>query len=162
MREIDCLIRPLMSDDGFRLRGTTWYRIKKDFIQVLNFQKSLYGNVYYLNLAFDFSNDLSCFPSEYKFLPEYRYPIRIRAEHIPFLDTSTKEYIFDINSSERIKNIIVGMIERCLVFLNEYSEKGMFFSYFQDNPHLSIVWKEKQKLIEEGFLRMNHSLKPTE
>lgn len=153
MREIDKLIRPLMRENGFRLKGTSWYRIKEDFIQVLNFQKSLYGDDYYLNLAFDLSNDLLCFPPDYKFLPEYRYPIRIRAENIPFIETTKKKYTFDIKSSERVRKVIVETIENCLVFLNEYSEKSKFFPYFQENPHLMIVWEEKQKLIEKGLLK---------
>ena len=155
MRCIDQLIRPLMRKAGFRLRGTTWSRIKDDFIQVLNFQKSMFGDIYYLNLAFARAEGMVFFPSAYKYLPEYRYPIRIRAEHIPFLETTVKSYYFDSAPTEQMKESVKTVIERCILFLDGYSVKDRFFSFFKDNLHLTIVWEEKQKLIEEGTINVN-------
>lgn len=53
MREIDKLVKDILTSDGFVFKKTSWYRTTKDFIQILNFQKSHFSNKFYLNLGID-------------------------------------------------------------------------------------------------------------
>jgi hypothetical protein len=77
MREIDTILKDTLKCQGFKLKGTSWYRLTEDFINVINFQKSLYSNLYYVNIGIDkkIGND-----NLYK--PEYKFPIRFRIEEL--------------------------------------------------------------------------------
>ena len=77
MREIDTILKDTLKCQGFKLKGTSWYRLTDDFINVINFQKSLYSNLYYVNIGIDkkIGND-----NLYK--PEYKFPIRFRIEEL--------------------------------------------------------------------------------
>jgi hypothetical protein len=77
MREIDTILKDIIKCQGFKLKGTSWYKLTDDFIYVINFQKSLYSNLYYVNIGIDkkIGND-----NLYK--PEYKFPIRFRIEEL--------------------------------------------------------------------------------
>lgn len=74
MREIDIIVKDVLTSYGFIFKNTSWYRTTEDFIQIINFQKSLFSNKYYLNLGFD---DRQVRPT-YK--PEYQFSVRLRID----------------------------------------------------------------------------------
>lgn len=77
MREIDTILKDILKCQGFKLKGTSWYRLTDDFINVINFQKSLYSNLYYINIGID-----KKIGNEDLYKPEYKFPIRLRIERL--------------------------------------------------------------------------------
>ena len=57
MRDIDIILKPLFNSCGFSLKRNSWYRLTDDFIQIINFQKSHFSNLYYLNIGLDHRNE---------------------------------------------------------------------------------------------------------
>ena len=77
MREIDTILKDILKCQGFKLKGTSWYRLTDDFIHVINFQKSLYSNLYYVNIGIDKKTG-----NVKSYKPEYKFAIRLRIERL--------------------------------------------------------------------------------
>lgn len=74
---LEAALGSVLTAAGFRKKSSTWYRISEGGLQVVNLQKSAYGQQHYLNLA--------CVPAGMAAdgMPtpkEYRCPIRFRLE----------------------------------------------------------------------------------
>ena len=48
MRKIDAIVKDVMKASGFVKKSNSWYKLTDDFVQVLNFQKSAFSNLYSL------------------------------------------------------------------------------------------------------------------
>ena len=92
MRIIDSLAKKKLKESGFSLRGTTWYRYTPAFIHIINFQKSMWSNFYYMNIGMDI-NDLSEGRDNSYIPKEYQCPVRCRAEDIH----GAKQYLEVLN-----------------------------------------------------------------
>ncbi len=78
MNTINLIAKKLLSSEGFLFKRGAWYALSPDFIHVLYFQRSLYSDLYYLELAVGFNPDhLDTFPKDYEF-PKY-YTLGARA-----------------------------------------------------------------------------------
>ena len=78
MNTINLIAKELLSSKGFLFKRGAWYALSPDFIHVLYFQRSLYSDLYYLELAVGLNPDhLESFPKEYEF-PKY-YTLGARA-----------------------------------------------------------------------------------
>jgi hypothetical protein len=78
MNTINLIAKKLLSSEGFLFKRGAWYALSPDFINVLYFQRSLYSDLYYLELAVGFNPDhLDTFPKDYQF-PKY-YTLGARA-----------------------------------------------------------------------------------
>ena len=51
MNKCDILNQELLTNNGFVYRKRGWYRCTEDFLQIINFQKSNWGNQYYINIG---------------------------------------------------------------------------------------------------------------
>lgn len=75
MREIDIIVKDILTSSGFVFKKTSWYRTINDFIQILNFQKSHFSNKFYLNIGIDETQE-----GRPTYKPEYQFPIRLRID----------------------------------------------------------------------------------
>lgn len=131
MREIDKSFKNTFNDSGFRVKNTSWYRITEDFIQVIHFQKSLYSDLYYLNVAIDVK------PTEkiiYK--PEYKFSVRLRADRIIQKDYLLQALDFKtpLCQAERNANINAIIID-CVKFLDSISTWEQFKVALSNKHH---------------------------
>ncbi len=74
MREIDIIVKDVLTSYGFIFKKTSWYRTTDDFIQIINFQKSQFSNKYYLNLGVDDRQERPTYK------PEYQFSVRLRID----------------------------------------------------------------------------------
>ncbi|QQR93420.1 DUF4304 domain-containing protein [bacterium] len=54
--EINKLITCLLIPCGFKRNGNYWYKNLGQICQIINLQKSVYGNIYYINWGYKFLN----------------------------------------------------------------------------------------------------------
>lgn len=132
MREIDKLLKNLLTQYGFVLKKNSWYRLTKDFIQIINFQKSQFSNKYYLNIGIDEKSD-----NMPLFKPEYMFAIRLRADNIVSDSTLIHALDFEkyISEDERVNNINTTVL-CCIHFLDSITDWKQLKSAFEDNAHL--------------------------
>ena len=71
MNTINKIASDVMVSSGFAFKRGAWYALSPDFIHVVYFQRSMYSDLYYLNLAVGFNPEhWGSFPKDYKF-PAY-------------------------------------------------------------------------------------------
>lgn len=132
MREIDIILKPLFNSCGFSLKRTSWYRLTDDFIQIINFQKSHFSNLYYLNIGLDCKNG-----GYIIYKPEYKFPVRLRADMI-ISDPELIKYLdFDSVYPESVRTEKLKIIALlCVQFLDSIADWQQFKSAFNDKDHL--------------------------
>lgn len=147
MREIDKLVKDILTSDGFVFKKTSWYRTTKDFIQILNFQKSHFSNKFYLNLGID---EIQEGKPSYK--PEYQFPVRIRIDMLLYnrdlmqsLDFE-KEYI-ETTRQEELKTIVLSGIN-FLDSINEWNQLRTAISNQSHPIHRACILSEFLKRIK--------------
>lgn len=77
MIPLETAIAPSLKEKGFKKKAKTWWRQSPDVIQVLNLQKSPYGDNLYVNLGI-YLKALG----EEKAPPENRCHVRVRLERV--------------------------------------------------------------------------------
>lgn len=131
MRKIDAIVKDIMKASGFVKKSNSWYKLTDDFVQVLNFQKSAFSNLYYLNIGIDVrSSD----KPQYK--PEYRFGVRLRADMLASESGIVGALDFERNmdSEERIETIY-AIIEECVSFLGSVSSWVQLHAAYNDDSH---------------------------
>jgi len=119
MNPIKMIVKDLMKSAGFRCKNNSWYRLRNDLIQILNIQKSAWGDQYYINIGLDYYDGSFRYPSEYKFPGEYMFGLRIRASRL-FEDADFKslDYTKDYDPAKRTE-AIKDIFSRSLDFLDK-------------------------------------------
>lgn len=94
-KSLESVIGEMLSPQGFRKKGATWYRQTPAGLQILNLQKSTYGDQYFVNLCFvPEGTEVDGMPTP----NENKCPIRIRLTSA-FPDERTEiEAHFDLES----------------------------------------------------------------
>ena len=131
MREIDQIVRNMLTSNGFVLKRNSWYRITDDLIQIINFQKSYFSNKFYLNIGID-----ERFEQKIIYKPEYHFPIRLRIESLLSDSQLLQALDFDLNFSEsdRLENLHT-IILHCVNFLNDISNWEQLTLAINDKFH---------------------------
>jgi hypothetical protein len=131
MREIDTILKDIIKCQGFKLKGTSWYKLTDDFIYVINFQKSLYSNLYYVNIGIDkkIGND-----NLYK--PEYKFPIRFRIEELISDKAILQALDFERNFSvfDRLE-LLNKIVKYSIDFLDSISNLEQLKLSLSDSQH---------------------------
>ena len=150
MNKCDILARALLLAQGFKYRKRGWYRSTVDFVQIINFQKSSWGDVYYVNIGENFLLNQSSSKKEYP--PEYAFRLRGRANRL-----NIKEELFDcldfekpLAIEERERDFCLILME-CIAFLDristlngarqEYIQSSIFKGFSIQPDFLSLLWK---------------------
>lgn len=131
MNKCDLLARNVLSRSGFEYCKRGWYRCTEEFLQIINFQKSNWGNQYYINIGEDF---LSGYKSKNNYPPEYKFPMKGRVDNITIhkedldcLDLENK-----ISEEERITRI-ESLIVECISFLDRIRTKDDFIQEYKSS-----------------------------
>lgn len=131
MRKIDAIVKDVMKASGFVKKSNSWYKLTDDFVQVLNFQKSAFSNLYYLNIGIDV-----CSSDKPQYMPEYRFGVRLRADMLASESGIVGALDFERNmdSEERIETIY-AIIEECVSFLESVSSWAQLHAAYNDDSH---------------------------
>lgn len=131
MRKIDAIVKDVMKASGFVKKSNSWYKLTDDFVQVLNFQKSAFSNLYYLNIGIDVR-----LSDKQQYMPEYRFGVRLRADMLASESGIVGALDFERNmdSEERIETIY-AIIEECVSFLESVSSWGQLYAAYNDDSH---------------------------
>lgn len=132
MNPIKMIVKDLMKSAGFKCKNNSWYRLRNDLIQILNIQKSAWGDQYYINLGLDYYDGSFAYPSEYKFLGECMFGLRIRASSL-FEDADFKSLDFtkDYDADKRTEAIII-IFKRSLDFLDKCNSTSVLKEDYKD------------------------------
>lgn len=76
MNTMNTIVRELLGKNNFKFKRHSWYRLYSDITQIINFQRSQWSDFYYCNVGIDMRHETDIF------LPEYKFPIRMRAGQI--------------------------------------------------------------------------------
>lgn len=131
MRKIDAIVKDVMKASGFVKKSNSWYKLTDDFVQVLNFQKSAFSNLYYLNIGIDVRSS-----DKPQYMPEYRLGVRLRADMLASESGIVGALDFERNmdSEERIETIY-AIIEECVSFLESVSSWVQLHAAYNDDSH---------------------------
>lgn len=151
-----------MLQNNFKKRTKTWYKEKNDIIQLVNLQKSNWGEIFYLNIGL-FFNELEDFE---KLPPKVeKWHLYARYESLLNLSTSQTNKLFSLEGShaEIISNIntingvmksnIIPLIEKLSDFAylaNNFYQTANFNGFFVQNissKKLLAYFKEKVSRI---------------
>lgn len=81
MNTINKICKDVMVAAGFVFKRGAWYAVSGDFIHVVYFQRSLYSDLYYMELAVDFNPaHWNSFPRDFKFPLYYTLGARSRVK----------------------------------------------------------------------------------
>lgn len=132
MNPVKLIVKDMMKSIGFRCKNNSWYRLTNDMIQILNIQKSAWGDQYYINLGLDYYDGSFRYPSEYKFPPEYKFGLRIRASEL-FVDADFKSLDFtkEYNPEKRTE-AIKDIFSRSLNFLDKCDSTYVLKENYKD------------------------------
>ena len=76
MNTMNTIVQELLGKNNFKFKRHSWYRLYSDITQIINFQRSQWSDLYYCNVGIDMRHEADIF------LPEYKFPIRMRAGKI--------------------------------------------------------------------------------
>lgn len=162
MRDIDLLVEKLLKDNGFKFKGTTWYRATGEVLQIINFQHSSWSHKYWMNIAMDLcTKNLRDFGRIWP--KEYEIPIRIRSEmvkqtadYIPSLDydvsmsdikrtqavnTLTLFWIHFLDSVKTRETLLKAIEEQRIIKAEE-----IYFFFWENNDLLDFRKKLKKQI----------------
>lgn len=131
MRDIDKTVKGVLTSHGFVFKKSSWYRISNGLIQIINFQKSQFANIFYMNLGIDEITGQDCI---YK--PEYQFSLRLRVDMI----ISDKQLIdaldYEKECSEINRNkIMEALILNSINFLDSIDDWGKLKSAMKNKMH---------------------------
>jgi hypothetical protein len=148
MNKCDILNQELLTNNGFVYRKRGWYRCTEDFLQIINFQKSNWGNQYYINIGENCLSRLNAGSIIYP--PERLFHLRGRVEDlgIPEETLDCMDFENSILENER-KNKMTSIISECIAFLDrirtkeglklEYNNSDILKSFAMYSTILSII-----------------------
>ncbi len=133
------IVKDYMKSTGFRCKRNSWYRQCNDLLQIINIQKSYWGDQYYINLGFDYYDGSFRYPSEYRFPPEYMFDLRIRIENaVENADLGVLDYDRQYESGYR-ENGIMDLFIRGVEYLNKHNTSSALIEEFKGRPgYISI------------------------
>jgi len=132
MREIDKIVKDILTNYGFVFKKSSWYRVSDDFIQIINFQKSQFSNKFYINFGLDERDSQGLI---YK--NEYQFPIRLRADMMVLDEQLMAALDFEEPCSETIRNEnLQALITNIVNFLDSINGWEQLKSAMHNKTHL--------------------------
>ena len=147
------IVQPIMKANGFRRKGNSWYKTTAECIVVFNLQHSLYGKMFYINLAalLRKGNDL-LFPKEYQCDIRMRFPI-MEIEGYP------TQMILDLESTigEKLRPMLIcNIINSSMPILQKLESIDGVIELYGETPELNNIYPFSSILYRK---EMNSKLK---
>lgn len=150
MREIDIIVKDILTSYGFVFKKTSWYRTTNDFIQILNFQKSHFSNKFYLNIGIDETQE-----GRPIYKPEYQFPVRLRIDMLLSNKELMQSLDFEKDYPETNRQDELNAIVLCginfLDSINEWSQLRTAINNQSHPIHRACIIAEFMKKIKENI-----------
>ena len=122
---------------GYKKKGNSWYKTTSECIVVFNLQHSVYGKMYYLNLAalLRKGNDL-------QFPKEYQCDVRMRFPTMQIEGYST-QMILDLDSAineEKRSVLIERIINDSILILQKLESIDGIIELYDEMPELNNLY----------------------
>ena len=132
MREIDEIASSFLEKNGFIYKRLSWYRQTNDFLQIISFQKSSFGNQYYVNIGESFISNVFSLCSK-RLPPESQFQLRARASQLFNKESfACLDFDNDYQQDKRIEQI--GIIcDKCLLFLQSINSVKSFLANYPNH-----------------------------
>ena len=148
IKEVAKLISTSLAVLGFKKRGNSWYRSNDEVVQVVNLQKSQWGEQYYENLGVLI-----------RILDDTLMPRPARCHLVARLsmlvqNNSGEDYVIDLEKPEPFNNIqrVLGALENSKrIFLEKCSTLKGILKFLKSNSTV-IVSADARLFIKESKL----------
>lgn len=142
------LMHENMKPHNFRKKGNTWYRVMSGLTQIVNLQKSAYGDYYYINIGICI-HDLS--KSDY--VPENQCDLRARAnELLPDLSDKITELLQNSKSvaDSKLRASLSCVIEDLIKLMDKCDSVNALREQLQQGNlgMMAITVKARKLLLE--------------
>lgn len=135
--QLKSTIHPIMKANGFHRKGCSWYKTTDECIVVFNLQHSLYGKMFYINLAALLrKGDDLLFPKEYQCDIRMRFPIME-------IEGYSTQMILDLESAieEKMRLSLLTSITNCsLTFLQKLESIDGIIELYGEHPNLNNLY----------------------
>lgn len=138
MKELVEIINSVVSERGFRKKGQSWYLKVNDVLQIVNLQKSQYGNQFYINFGVFLGK------------AEIEDKVKSNACHVQFRFNSVASVsenekaslALDLDSSMSFEDrlqIISVLIEKSLALFSEFNSKAGLREKLKEEKNRSVL-----------------------
>ncbi|WP_349855386.1 DUF4304 domain-containing protein [Bacteroides cellulosilyticus] len=149
------IVHPIMKANGFRRKGNSWYKTTAECIVVFNLQHSLYGKMFYVNLA-----ALLRKGGELLFPKEYQCDIRMRFPIMEIEGYST-QMILDLESTidETLRPMLIeNIIRSSMPILQKLESIDGIIELYEEKPELNNIYPFSSILYRK---EMNNNIRQT-
>ena len=147
------IVHPIMKANSFRRKGNSWYKTTAECIVVFNLQHSLYGKMFYINLAALLrKGDDLLFPKEYQCDIRMRFPIME-------IEGYSTQMILDLESTidEQLRSrLIENIINISIPILQKLESIDGIIELYGEKPELNNTYPFSSILYRK---EMNNKLK---
>lgn len=121
---------------GFKKRGNSWYKKSNECTVVFNLQHSLYGKLYYVNMAACFKKDDSDldYPKEYQCDIRMRLPQTESDEDVSHLALDLDSPLSDNDRETQIECIVE---KYCIPILGKLESINGIIALYEEYPELN-------------------------
>ena len=136
----------MISFDFIFKRGT-WYALSHDFIYAVYFQRSMYSDLYYLNLAVGFNPEhWVSFPTDYKVPAYYTFGAHARVKDNAELFTVS-------NLTQEKETQIRSLLRESLILFSPFSTEAAFKEDYINNRNPEDKYLFKGFWLYDSFLK---------
>lgn len=127
----------ILKNSGYKKKGNSWYKTTSECIVVFNIQHSLYGKMYYINLAalLRKGNDL-LFPKEYQCDVRMRFPTKKIEDYSTQMILDLESNIDEKVRSALIEHIIIDSIS----ILQKLESIDGIIELYKERPELNNIY----------------------
>lgn len=147
------IVHQIMKANGFRRKGNSWYKSTAECIVVFNLQHSLYGKIFYINLAALLrKGDDLFFPKEYQCDIRMRFPIME-------IEGYSTQMILDLESTidEKLRPMLItNIVNSSIPILRKLESIDGVIELYGENPELNNIYPFSSILYRK---EMNNKLK---
>ena len=144
------IVHSVMKENGFRRKGSSWYKSTDECIVLLNLKHSLYSSLYYINLA--------CMPQKFAHGELYpKEPCCYVRTRIPKQGINGENYHeitdleTDINDNERESGIIHILKDYCLPTLDKLGSIKGINQFYLEKPYLNDIQRNILAVINQFY-----------
>lgn len=131
---IKAIVKDYMKTAGFRCKRNSWYRQCNDLLQIVNIQKSCWGNQYYINVGFGYYDGAILTPSEFKFPVVSMFDLWIRIEDaVEDADLGVFDFDRQFEAGYR-ESIIMDYFVKGVEYLNKNNTTNTLKKEFRNKP----------------------------
>lgn len=147
MNTINKIVSDVMASSGFIFKRGTWFALSFDFMHAVYFQRSMYSDLYYLNLSVGFNPEhWDSYPKGYKFPAHYTLGAHARIK-------DSDELLSVDNLTPEKETQICALLHDSLFLFSPFSTEAAFKEDYIRNRDPDNKYLFKGFLLYDPFLK---------